>query len=58
MSLSMVYVGNDVVKDKHDCFIIGYGGEVLYEVFEISNNIDRFDDLFRKFRQLLNFLSM
>ena len=44
----MVYVGIDIAKDKHDCFIMGTGGEVLRDVFVISNNIDGFNDLFQK----------
>ena len=44
----MIYVGIDVAKDKHDCFIMGLGGEVLHDVFVISNNIDGFNDLFQK----------
>jgi transposase len=39
----MIYVGIDVAKDKHDCFIMGSYGEVLFDVFEISNNIDGFN---------------
>ena len=44
----MVYVGIDVAKDKHDCFIMSSDGEVLFDVFEISNNIGGFNDLFKK----------
>ena len=29
----MVYVGIDVAKDKHDCFIANSDGEILYDVF-------------------------
>ena len=38
----MVYVGIDVAKDKHDCFIINSEGEVLADVFTISNSIEGF----------------
>ena len=31
----MVYVGIDVAKDKHDCFIVNSDGEALYDVFTI-----------------------
>jgi len=44
----MIYVGIDVAKDKHDCFVVNSYGEVLFDVFEISNNIDGFNDLFKK----------
>ena len=32
----MIYVGIDVVKDKHDCFITNSNGEVLFKSFTIS----------------------
>ncbi|WP_432619299.1 IS110 family transposase [Butyricicoccus sp.] len=41
----MVYVGIDVAKNKHDCFILSSTGEVLAEVFTIQNNIDGFETL-------------
>ncbi len=44
----MIYVGIDVAKDKHDCFITNSDGEVLFEAFTISNNRDGFDDLYQK----------
>ena len=44
----MIYVGIDVAKDKHDCFITNSDGEILFQVFTIQNNRDGFDDLFSK----------
>ena len=44
----MIYVGIDVAKDKHDCFIISSKGEVLHDVFAIDNNMDGFNYLFEK----------
>ena len=44
----MIYVGIDVAKDKHDCFITDSDGEILFPVFTIQNNRDGFDDLFAK----------
>jgi transposase len=44
----MIYVGIDVAKDKHDCFITNSDGEVLFKPFIITNNRDGFDDLFNK----------
>ena len=44
----MIYVGIDVAKDKHDCFIMGTGGEVLHDVFVVSNNMDGFNNLFQR----------
>jgi len=39
----MICVGIDVAKDKHDCFILSSEGEVLADVFTISNNAEGFD---------------
>ena len=47
-SVLMIYVGIDVAKDKHDCFITDSDGEILFPVFTIQNNRDGFDDLFAK----------
>ena len=44
----MIYVGIDVAKDKHDCFIIGSEGEVLRNVFTVPNNMDGFQELLRE----------
>ena len=46
----MVYVGIDVAKDKHDCFIVNSDGEVLYDVFTVQNNMDGYEDLFFKIK--------
>lgn len=44
----MIYVGIDVAKDKHDCFIINSDGEVLFNAFSILNNLNGFNDLCQK----------
>lgn len=44
----MIYVGIDVAKDKHDCFITNSDGEALFNVFTIANNLEGFYDLFNK----------
>ena len=41
----MIFVGIDVAKDKHDCFIIISEGEVLADGFTISNSKDGFKKL-------------
>ena len=46
----VVSVGIDVAKDKHDCFIQSSEGEVLADVFTVSNNMDRFNLLLQKIR--------
>ena len=46
----MVYVGIDVAKDKHDCFITNSDGEVLYDVFTVQNDMDGFEDLLFKIK--------
>ena len=44
----MIYVGIDVAKDKHDCFITNSDGEVLFKPFTISNNREGFENLFQR----------
>ena len=46
----MVYVGIDVAKDKHDCFILSSEGEVLANVFTIANNREGFETLLKTLR--------
>lgn len=42
---NMVYVGIDVAKDKHDCYICDSDGVELYPPFIISNNREGFEKL-------------
>ena len=44
----MIFVGIDVAKNKHDCFITNTDGEILFHSFTITNNLDGFHDLHRK----------
>ena len=53
----MIYVGIDVAKDKHDCFITNSDGEVLFRSFTISNNRDGFETLFQKIQSISNDLT-
>ena len=46
----MIFVGIDVAKDKHDCFIMNSEGEVLFNAFTISNNKTGFDELYQKIK--------
>ena len=46
----MIFVGIDVAKDKHDCFILNSEGEVLADVFTIPNNRDGFGSLLQRIR--------
>lgn len=48
----MIYVGIDVAKDKHDCFITNSNGEVLFQVFTIQNNREGFDSLFPRIQSV------
>lgn len=50
-----VSVGIDVSKDKHDCFIQSAEGEVLMDVFTISNNMDGFRTLLEKIRVCVSY---
>lgn len=43
----MIYVGIDVAKYKHDCYIINSDGEVLFDAFTISNTLDGFNSLYQ-----------
>ena len=53
----MILIGIDAAKDKHDCFVVNYDGEVLYDVFTISNTLDGFNDLFSKIKSVSSDLS-
>ena len=53
----MVYVGIDVAKDKHDCYIVNSDGEVLAEVFTIANDQDGFSLLFQRLQSVAPDLS-
>lgn len=44
----MIYVGIDIAKDKHDCFITNSDGEVLYKPFTITNNRKGYEDLYNR----------
>ena len=48
----MIYVGIDVAKDKHDCFITNSDGEILFKAFTIQNNRIGFDELYQKIRSV------
>ena len=48
----MIYVGIDVAKDKHDCFITNSDGEVLFKPFTIPNNREGFETLFQKIQSV------
>lgn len=49
----MIYVGIDVAKDKHDCFITNSDGEVLFKAFTIANNLNGFNDLYQKIESVM-----
>ena len=53
----MIYVGIDVAKDKHDCFITNSDGEVLFPVFTIQNNREGFDGLFSRIQSVSHDMS-
>ena len=53
----MVYVGIDVAKDKHDCYIVNSDGMVLAEVFTIANDQDGFTLLFQRLQSVAPDLS-
>lgn len=43
----MIYVGIDVAKDKHDCYICDSDGVELFSPFVIRNNLEGFNKLFK-----------
>ncbi len=53
----MIYVGIDVAKNKHDCFITNSDGEVLFRSFTIINNLDGFNDLYQKIASVMEDVS-
>ena len=48
--LNMLYVGIDVSKHKHDCFITNADGEALTDVFTIPNSREGFEELHRRIK--------
>lgn len=53
----MIYVGIDVSKDKHDCYIVNSDNKVLRDVFTIENNLDGFNLLFQTIKSVAHDLS-
>ena len=53
----MIYIGIDVAKDKHDCFITNSDSEVLFKAFTIANNLDGFNDLYQKIESVMEDIS-
>ncbi len=53
----MIFVGIDVSKNKHDCFITNTDGEVLFKSFTITNNLDGFDELYQKIEAVMEDVS-
>jgi transposase len=53
----MVYVGIDVAKDKHDCYICDSDGVELYSPFIIANNRQGFEKLMERIRSVSDDLS-
>lgn len=47
-SFGMIFVGIDIAKDKHDCFIANSEGNPLCKVFTIENNAGGFHFLYEK----------
>ena len=50
----MIYIGIDVAKDKHDCFITNSDGEVLFKAFTITNNLEGFNELYQKIESVMD----
>ena len=54
----MIYVGIDIAKDMHDCFITNSDGEALFNVFTIPNNREGYNDLYQKISSLTSDFSV
>ena len=54
---NMIYVGIDVAKDKHDCYICDSDGVELYPPFIIANNREGFEKLMDHIRSVSDDLS-
>ena len=50
----LFFVGIDVAKDKHDCFIMNSDGEALTKVFTFPNNLDGFNFFYEKISSVSN----
>jgi transposase len=46
----MLYVGIDVAKRKHDCFITNEDGEMPRDAFTIQNSKEGFDEMYRRIK--------
>lgn len=53
----MIFVGIDVAKNKHDCFITNTYGEVFFKSFTINNNLDAFNELYQKIESVMEDVS-
>ena len=53
----MIFVGIDVAKDKHDCFICNSDGEVIFNAFTFQNNMQGFDGLYQNIKSVSKDLS-
>lgn len=49
----MIYVGIDVTKNKHDCFITNSNGEILFKAFTISNNQDWYNVIYQRIESVM-----
>ena len=49
----MIYVGINVAKDKHACFITNSDTEVLFKSFTITNNLDVFNEFYLKIESVM-----
>lgn len=53
----MIYVGIDVAKNKHDCYITDSEGNVHANVFTIQNNAEGFQSLLTRIKSVAHDLS-
>lgn len=48
----MIYVGVDVSKNKHDCYVMNDEGKTIYSAFTIQNTMDGFEELMNRIRTI------
>ena len=50
----MYYIGIDVAKDKHDCYIVDGVGSIVVKPFRIKNSLEGFTALVQRIDNLVS----
>lgn len=46
------FIGIDIAKYKHDCFVMDHNGEVIFNPFTFSNDKSGFHEFYSKIQKL------